>query len=313
MDNIKQGKIAIMFSGQGAQYTGMGKSLYENSAAARAVFDCAESIRPGTIAQCFEGSAEELAQTENTQPCVYCVDLAAAMALQEAGIKGDMLAGFSLGEIAALTFSGAVSDEDGFNLVCKRAQLMQKASEKVTAGMVAVLKLSDDEVVALCEKLENVYPVNFNCPGQVVVAGTQDGLEELKARVKEAGGKALPLKVSGGFHSPFMDDAASAFADVLDAMSFASPSVPLYSNVTAKPYDGNFKELLYKQLCNPVRWHVAVKDMIAAGAETFIEVGPGKTLCGFIPRISDSDKIRAFNVEDFESLKKTVEEVAANA
>jgi len=313
MGDVKQGKIAIMFSGQGAQHVGMGKELYDNSEAARAVFECAEKIRPGTIKQCFDSSEEELRKTENTQPCVYCVDLAAAAALKEAGVTGDMLAGFSLGELAALAFSGALTYEDGFRLVCKRAKLMQKASEKVSAGMVAVLKLSDDEVTRLCGELQNVYPVNFNCPGQVVVAGSQDGLEELKARVKEAGGKAMPLKVSGGFHSPFMAEAESAFAKVLDTFEFASPSVPLYSNVTAKPYDGNFKELLAKQLCNPVRWHVAVNDMIANGADTFIEVGPGKTLCGFVPRISDSDKIRAFNVEDVESLKKTIEGVRSGA
>jgi len=296
-----------MFSGQGAQHTGMGKDLYENSLAARAVFDLAEAIRPGTIEQCFTGSAETLARTENTQPCVFCVDLAAAAALSEAGIEADMLAGFSLGELAALAFSGVVTYEDGFRLVCRRAELMQMASEKVDAGMVAVLKLSDEVVTELCGGFENVYPVNFNCPGQVVVAGARDELERLKDSVKDAGGKAMPLKVGGGFHSPFMAPAGSAFVEVLGTFEFAEPKVPLYSNVTAKHYENNAAELLAKQITSPVLWHAAVQNMINAGVDTFIEAGPGKTLCGFASRISD--KVRVHNVEDFESLQKTVEGV----
>ena len=305
------GKIAIVFSGQGAQHVGMGRELYDGSPAARAVFDCAEKLRPGTIEQCFSGGEEELKKTENTQPCLFCVDLAAAAALKEAGIRAGMLAGFSLGELAALAFSGAVSYEDGFRLVCRRAELMQKASETVDAGMAAVLKLSDAEVTGLCAEFENVYPVNFNCDGQVVVAGTRDKLEGFYARVKEAGGRAMPLKVGGGFHSPFMDAASDAFAGALGEVKFGRPEMPLYSNVTAGPYDGNFSELLTKQIRSPVLWRLTVENMIAAGADTFIEAGPGKTLCGLISRISD--KVRIYNVEDVQSLRKTVEGVIIGA
>ena len=305
------GNIAIVFSGQGAQHAGMGRELYDDSPAARAVFDCAEKLRPGTIEQCFSGSEEELKKTENTQPCLFCVDLAAAAALKEAGVSANMLAGFSLGELAALAFSGAVSYEDGFRLVCRRAELMQKASETVDAAMAAVLKLSDAEVTGLCAEFENVYPVNFNCDGQVVVAGTRDKLEGFYARVKEAGGRAMPLKVGGGFHSRFMNAASDAFAGALGEVKFGRPEIPLYSNVTAEPYDGNFSELLTKQICSPVLWRLTVENMIAAGADTFIEAGPGKTLCGFVSRISD--KVRIYNVEDVQSLRKTVEGVISGA
>ncbi|MCL2366235.1 MAG: ACP S-malonyltransferase [Oscillospiraceae bacterium] len=295
------GKIVFMFSGQGAQFTGMGQALYERSQAARAVFDIAELIRPGTIAQCFTGSTETLAITENTQPCVYCVDLAAAAALKEQGVSADILAGFSLGEVAALAFSGAVSYETGFELVCTRAHLMQKASAAVTTGMVAVLKLSDEAVISLCHECDHMYPVNFNCDGQVVVAGLKDQLEAFMSKVKDAGGRAMPLKVGGGFHSPFMADASDAFSETLREIEIQSPQVALYSNMTGQPYVGDIKAILAKQICNPVMWRVAVENMIAAGADTFIEVGPGKTLSGLIPRISKD--VRAFNVEDVQSLE----------
>ena len=302
MDN---GIIVFMFSGQGAQHAGMGRELYENSLAARSVFDLAEEIRPGTIDQCFFGSEEELAKTENTQPCLYCVDLAAASALQEKGAAAGMLAGFSLGELAALAFSGAVSHGDGFRMVCKRAQYMQKASESTDAGMAAVLKLSFDEVTALCGEFMDVYPVNLNCPGQVVVAGAKNELEPFSARVKEAGGRAMMLKTGGGFHSPFMAEASDEFARALAGFEIMNPPISLYSNVTARPYDGDFKELLAKQICSPVLWDAAVRHMIDNGAGTFVELGPGKTLCGLVQRISD--RVRVYNVEDLESLKKTMD------
>lgn len=304
-------KIAFIFSGQGAQYSGMGQELYSISPAAKAVFDSADQIRPNTAAQCFSGTAEELSITENTQPCLFCVELAAASALREACIMPDMLAGFSLGELAALAFSGAVSYEDGFKMVCRRAYHMQKASEAAPASMAAVLKLSDDTVVALANEYENIYAVNFNSPGQVVVAGEGSALELFKARVKEQGGKALPLKVSGGFHSPFMAPAADKFLEELDAFSITPPSLPLFSNVTAKPYEDDFKDLLSRQIKSPVQWWRTVENMIAAGAGTFIEVGPGKVLSGLVSRISD--KVRVFNVEDEASLKNTIAEVGKNA
>jgi [acyl-carrier-protein] S-malonyltransferase len=294
-----------MFSGQGAQYPGMGRELCEVSRAAREVFDIAESIRPGTIAQCFTGGGDELDKTINTQPCLYCVDLAAAAALKEAGVRADMLAGFSLGELAALAFSGAVSYEDGFRLVCKRAEYMQKASESFDAGMAAVMKLPDEVLTELCAEFENMYPVNFNCDGQIVVAGARAEMEQFALRVKEAGGKIMPLKTGGGFHSPFMAEAAAEFAGTLESLEIGRPQIPLYSNVTAKPYDGDVRDLLARQICSPVLWRAAVENMCHAGADTFIETGPGKTLCGLVRRISADALV--YNVEDTDSLKKRVE------
>lgn len=299
------GQIAFVFAGQGAQTPGMGRSLYQVSPAAKAVFDVADVLRPGTSAQCFEGTKEELMVTGNTQPCLYCVDLAAAEALREAGVVPAAAAGFSLGEIAALRFCGAVSPEDGFSIVCQRAGRMQAAAEQTDAAMAAVVKLANAEVESLCAKYQAVYPVNYNCPGQLVVAGARGELEAFKEDVKAAGGKALPLAVSGGFHSPFMDEAAEAFAADLAAFSFGPVSIPLYSNYTAQPYTGDAAVLLKNQMKSPVRWQKTVENMLAAGVDTFVEVGPGKTLCGLIRKINPSAAV--YQVEDEESLRLAVD------
>ena len=176
------GKIAFLFAGQGAQYSGMGKSLTEISPKAKALFELVDSIRPETSQQCFEGDTAELTQTKNTQPCVFTVDLASAYALEEAGVHADAAAGFSLGEMAALTFAGSFSENEGFSLVCRRGELMQEAAEKYPSAMAAVLKLSDKAVEELCANFPDVYPVNYNCPGQLVVAGGRDHLEDVYKR-----------------------------------------------------------------------------------------------------------------------------------
>ena len=305
------GKIAFVFAGQGAQHTGMGKEISENVSAAAEIFAKADSVRPGTSQQCFEGSSELLAETKNTQPCIYTVDMAMAAALEANGVKADMAAGYSLGELAALAYAGSFSFDDGLGLVSQRGAIMQKASESCDSGMMAVLKLPDEKIEELSSKYTKVYPVNFNCNGQVTVAGDRAQLDQFKDDVKEAKGLVRILEVSGGFHSPFMSDAAEEFKKVLEGADIKDANIPVYSNWTAKPYEGDYKKALEMQIANPIRWKNIIEDMIENGADTFIELGPGTALTKMITRISK--KVRMFNVKDMESLELTLKGVKENA
>ncbi len=294
------GKIAFLFAGQGAQYPGMGRSLAACSPAAKAVFDLADQLRPGTSGQCFGGTAEELSVTQNTQPCLYCVDLAAATALEERGVRPDFAAGFSLGEAAAAAFAGIFSREDGFRFVCRRAEAMQKAAEENPGGMAAVLKLPNETVEALCQEFTKVWPVNYNCPGQLVVAGEPGQLKLFGEKVKEAGGRTAPLAVSGGFHSPFMESAARELGEYLAGVELYSPRLPVYANATARPYEDNARELLTQQVKSPVRWQETIEALAAAGVDAFYECGPGKTLCGLVKKTIKT--ARVFQVQDEDTL-----------
>lgn len=294
------GKIALVFSGQGAQYPGMGKGFYEESPAAKAVFDMADGVRPGTSAQCFEGTAEELSVTINTQPCVFAADLAAARAVEEKGIKVDCVAGFSLGEIAALAFSGILTDKQAFELVCKRGELMDKAAKANPGAMLAVLKLPAEKIEEICSEFDRTYPVNYNSPAQTVVATTEENADALTAKFSEAKGRAKRLAVSGAFHSPFMASAAEGLAQYMESVEFSEPKLDIYSNFTAKPYEGDYKALVRAQVENPVRWQKIVENMIAGGVDTFIEVGVGKTLTGLIGRINKD--VKAIKIETPEEL-----------
>lgn len=295
------GKIALVFSGQGAQYTGMGKELFESSQAAKNVFEIADRVRPNTSIQCFEGSAEEISQTVNTQPCVFACDLAAARAVEEKGIKIDCVAGFSLGEIAAVAFSGMLSDEEAFRLVCKRGELMDKAAKENPGAMLAVLKLPADKIEEVCARFDSTYPVNYNSPAQTVVATSEENADALIEAFSEIKGRAKRLAVSGAFHSPFMAQAADGLMEYMSDVEFSSPKIPVYSNYTAKPYEGDFKELLKAQVENPVRWQTIVENMVEDGVDTFIEVGVGKTLTGLIKRINEN--VKAFKVENTADLE----------
>lgn len=299
------GKTAFLFAGQGAQYPGMGRSLQEGSAAASAVFAAADAVRPGTSEQCFHGSAQELACTANTQPCVFCVDLAAARALEEAGIHADAVAGFSLGEVAALSFAGVFADEDGFSFVCRRAQAMDCAARSNPSGMAAVLKLENETVEQLCREFEQVYPVNYNCPGQLTIAAQRSQLAAFCKRVQEAGGRAVELAVSGGFHSPFMDEAAQELAGELGDFLIQPCRIPVYANCTAQPYPHQPEEmcqLIAQQVNHPVLWEQTIRRMIEDGFDTMIEVGPGKTLSGLVKKISRT--IHIFRVEDAQGVQE---------
>ena len=295
------GKIAFVFSGQGAQYTGMGRELYECSPAAKAVFDMADSIREGTSNQCFEADKETLSITVNTQPCVFTADLAAAAAVAEKGIRPDYLAGFSLGEIAALGFGGVMSYEEAFRLVCKRGELMDKAAKENEGAMVAVMKLTPEKVEELAKQFDSTYPVNYNSPAQTVVATTKENADKLVEAVKAEKGKGIKLAVSGAFHSPFMRSAAEGLGEYLADKELEKPVIPIYSNVTAQPYGDDIKQLIKSQAESPVQWQKTVENLIAEGVDTFIEVGVGKTLAGLIKKINKD--VRVFNVENSETLE----------
>ena len=298
------GGIAFVFSGQGDQHPGMGRELLSYEAANR-VFEMCDKLRPGTSSQCFSGTQEELTQTVNTQPCLFAVELAAASVLGERGICPDALAGFSLGEVTAAVTAGYLSPETGFRLVCKRGELMQAAADGVDAAMAAVVKLSEEAVKDICARFEQVYPVNFNCPGQITVSGLSSQMNAFSQAVREAGGRVIPLKVGGGFHSPFMKEASEAFAEALAGETVLQGAIPLYSNITARPYGADPAGMLSSQICSPVLWEQSVRNMIADGMETFIEIGPGRTLSNMIRKIDST--VRIYAVAELDQILREVQ------
>ncbi len=306
------GKTAFLFAGQGSQYPGMAKDLYEEIPEVKELFDEAESIRPGTLKQMFEGSQEELKKTSNTQPCLFLADLACAVALKSQGISTDAVAGFSLGEVAALYFSGILSFSEAFRFVCLRGEVMQKAAEENEGSMIAVLKMGRTELEELGKETET-FPVNYNCPGQIVVSGKVENIERIKSALTEKKVRFIPLEVGGPFHSPYMADATNTLKDELlkeDSYHIERPSLALFSNKTAKLYPeerGDIIETISDQVSNSVRWEDILRSMEKMEVDTFVECGPGKTLSGCVKRTVPVSRI--LNVSDMESLRNAIKEL----
>ena len=280
---------AYIFPGQGAQFPGMGKELYERSEKAKVLFESANKVLGFRITDImFDGTAEELKQTKVTQPAIFLHSVISALIADE--FKPDMVAGHSLGEFSALVSNKVLSFEDGLRLVSKRAEAMQKACEINPSTMAAILGMDDEKVIAICEGIDEVVvPANYNSPGQLVISGSNEGITLACEKLKDAGAKrALPLQVGGAFHSPLMEPAREELEQAILETEFHEPICPIYQNYTSRPHTDveEIKKNLNHQLTAPVKWRQSVVNMVADGATDFIECGPGKVLQGLVKKIS---------------------------
>lgn len=304
-------KIAFVFAGQGAQYVGMGKELADNITVCREVFEEADKALGFEISKvCFEGVKEELDKTENTQPAILTTSIAAFKALEEKGIKPDVVAGLSLGEYSALVCSGVLNFSDAVKLVKKRGKFMQEAVPVGVGTMAAVLGLGAEDVKAACAQASEcgiVEPANFNCPGQIVIGGEIEAVKLASDKVKERGGKVIPLSVSAPFHTSMLKPAAIKLEEELKVVKLDEIKIPVITNVTGDYVKDalEIKQLLKRQVMSSVLWENSIKKMIEDGVDTFVELGPGKVLSGFVKKIDR--QVKVVNVEDLKSLEKALE------
>ena len=303
-------RIAFLFSGQGAQYAGMSQDLYQEEQVVRDVFDKADKALGRSISDlCFKGTQEDLNLTHNTQPCVLTADLAAGELLRSKGIMPEAVAGFSLGEYAALTFAGAIKQDDVFPMVQVRADAMQEAVPAGQGAMAALIGKESNQAAEICELVKSGYviPANYNSPVQIVISGEAAAVDEAVSIAEERGITCMKLAVSAPFHCELMKPAAEKLAELFKSKSFSNPAIPVYINVDGKVVvDGNtVKDLLVQQAMSPVQWVKTLQNMREAGIDTFVECGPGRTLSGLVKKTLAG--VNVYRVENLKTLNSTLE------